>query len=223
MKPNILKKWLSYFKDVHIESLESHYNESLQVLLCKGRYQLCTPNAIYSYADKYDNFRDSFKRLNLTHVDNVLILGFGMGSIPYMLEKKFLKNYTYTGVEIDESVIYLASKYVLDELKSEIEIVEADAWSYICQSSTKFDLICVDIFVDDKIPEVFLTQEFLLNVKDNLSHQGILMFNHLGLHERDIKAADKYNHDVFLNIFPNGIALKVKTNIMLINDQSKII
>jgi SAM-dependent methyltransferase len=222
MKPGVLQKLLSYVKDVHIESLESYYNESLQVLLSKGRYQLCTPNAIYSYADKYDNFRDSFARLDLTNVDNVLILGFGMGSIPYMLEKIFNKNYTYTGVEIDASIIFLASKYVLDELKSEVSIVEADAWSYICQSSTKYDLVCIDIFVDDKIPDVFLTEEFLENVKENLSTKGILLFNHLAFHKKDIIAANQYFNDVFINAFPNGQIIALKTNYVMLNDKSML-
>lgn len=223
MKHKILKKWWSYIEDIHIESLESTYNESLQVLLSKGRYQLCTPNAIYSYADKYDNFRDSFKRLDLAYIENVLILGFGMGSIPYMLEKKFKKKYYYTAVEIDESVIYLASKYVMNDLCSEINIVEADAWSYVCQTTTKFDLICIDIFIDDKIPEEFLTEDFLCDVKENLSPNGLLMFNHLAFNERDIINANKYYNNIFIKVFPEGLSLKVKTNIMLINDKSKVI
>lgn len=220
MNPGIFKKIRSYIQDVPIEFMESPYNESLQVLLSNGRYQLCTPNAIYSYADKYDNFRDSFENINLANIENVLILGFGLGSIPYMLEKKFGKRFTYTGVEIDEAVIYLASKYVLDELESDIEIVAADAWSYICQSSTKYDLICVDIFIDDKIPDVFLTEEFLANVKENLIDQGILMFNHLAFHGKDLEAAEKYYKDVFIKVFPFGYPLKVRTNMMMMSNKN---
>ncbi|MBL0101907.1 MAG: hypothetical protein IPP49_19210 [Saprospiraceae bacterium] len=60
MMPNNIQKWLSYFTEIHIESVTSDYNEELEVLLNNGRYQLCTPNAVYSYADKYSNFGDSF-------------------------------------------------------------------------------------------------------------------------------------------------------------------
>jgi hypothetical protein len=149
---------LSYITDIHLESVSSDYNESLEVLLSHGRYQLCTPNAIYSYADKYDNFRDCFAQLHFEHatVKNVLI--------PWVLvweafhicwKKNSHKKYAYTGVEIDDAVIYLASKYVLNDLTSEIEMVQADAWSYVVQSGMTYDMICIDIFVDDKIPEVF--------------------------------------------------------------------
>ena len=177
MKAGIVKKLLSYIVDIPIEQISSDYNEELSVLLVKGRYQLCTPNAIYSYADKYDNFKFSFDQLDLdtAEIENVLLLGFGLGSIPYMLEKMYCKNYSYTGVEIDDAIIYLASKYIMPELKSETELIQADAYSYILQNNIKYDLICIDIFVDDKIPQVFLDLDFLEDASENLSENGFIM------------------------------------------------
>ncbi len=222
MKPSLLKYLWSYVTDVHIESMSSDYNESLHVLLSKGRYQLCTPNAIYSFADKYSNFTDTFTQLDLdnSNISDVLILGFGLGSIPYMLEKKFDKRYSYTGVEIDDTVIYLASKYVLDELKSEIQMIQADAWNFIQQSEYRYDMICIDIFIDDKIPEIFLTREFLEDTKSCLTDRGILLFNHLGREPHDATAATSYFEEIFKDIFPDSIALKVNDNYILLNDKA---
>ena len=94
MKQNIFKKLLSYITEIHIESVQSDYNESLQVFLKNGRYQLCTTNAIYSYADKYDNFKESFDRLNLEvpEVKNVLLLGFVWEVYPLCWRKYLEKN-----------------------------------------------------------------------------------------------------------------------------------
>lgn len=225
MKQHFLKKLLSYFTEVHIESIHSEYNESLQVFFKSGRYQLCTPNAIYSYADKYDNFKGTFDQLNLETplVKNVLLLGFGLGSIPYMLEKVFKKKYTYTGVEIDEAVIYLASRYVMDELMSEIELVQADAYAFIRQNHTRYDLICIDIFVDDKIPEVFLTQKFLRDVSENLSKGGCILFNHLAYHENDVKIAKEYYEDIFIDVFPDGTSLHINKNRMMVSNKSRLL
>jgi len=77
MKQPFWKKWYSYLDDVLIEQTESLYNEDLYVLLCKGRYQLCTNNAIYSYADKYENFKIAFDKLRIEEhdIEEVLILG----------------------------------------------------------------------------------------------------------------------------------------------------
>ncbi len=219
MKQNIISNILSYITQQHMETIHSDYNEVLHVFLKNGRYQLCTANAIYSYGDKYDNFKRSFDQMQLDMLDieNVLLLGFGLGSIPFMLEKTFHQNYSYTGVEIDESIIYLASKYVLDELTSEIEMIQADAYSYIYQTSMKYDLICIDIFVDDKIPEVFLDVDFLEAVTENLTEKGILMFNHLSYTHADEVAALAYYNDVFKTVFPTGKCLDVKGNLMMVN------
>ena len=114
----LIKRILSYIKDIPIVSTSSEYNEILDLYLVKGRYQLCTENAIYSYGDKYDNFANAFKQIDLDKVNDVLILGLGLASIPYILETIHQKAFNYTGVEIDDEVIYLASKYVIDDLKS---------------------------------------------------------------------------------------------------------
>lgn len=221
MKPSFFKKALSYISEMHIESASSDYNEVLHVLLKNGRYQLCTPNAIYSYADKYDNFKRSFEMMDLDKMDisNVLLLGFGLGSIPYMLEKIFHKKYSYTGVEIDEAIIYLASKYVLDDVESDIELVHADAYSFVYQTDTKYDLICVDIFVDDKIPDVFLDEEFLHAVQENLSDDGCIMFNHLAFTGNDKEVADLYFSTTFKPVFKDGICIDVKGNKVMVSKE----
>lgn len=224
MKPSLITKILSYVTDIHLESLQSDQNEQLDVFLSQGRYQLCTKNAIYSYADKYDNFKECFDLIQPSKpaIKNVLILGFGLGSIPYMLEKKFHKVYAYTGVELDESVIYLASKYVLNELNSEIQMIHADAQIYVNQCFETFDMICIDIFIDDKIPEIFLKFDFLETVQSLLNPGGLLIFNHLSFFKSDKEKASTYYHDVFSKVFPNSYALQVSKNMMLINDISWI-
>lgn len=219
MKHNLFTRMLSYLTEIQIEFIQSDYNTDLQVLLKNGRYQLCTPHAIYSYADKYDNFRLTFERLQLetNTINNVLLLGFGLGSIPYMLEKKFGKKYAYTGVELDEAVIYLASKYVMDELKSEIELIHADAYAFISQNKIKYDLICIDIFIDDKIPEIFLTKEFLCLASETLSKNGCLLFNHLAHNVSDITQAKAYFNDIFSKVFPDGSYLDVNKNMLMVS------
>ena len=77
---------LSYLKDVYLESETSIYNDELTVLLVKGQYQLVTPEAVYSYGNRYDNFFNAFKQIQIQskEIDSVLLLGLGLGSVPYM-------------------------------------------------------------------------------------------------------------------------------------------
>lgn len=219
MKMPLWKIVLSHVIDLHIESTASDYNEALHVKLVKGRFQLCTPDAIYSWADKYDNYAESFATMHLDKLKKgqILILGFGLGSIPFMLEKSFNKHYEYVGVDIDLEVLRLAGKYVLDELSSPITLIQADAFQYLQNSTEKFDLIASDLFINDTIPDVFLSETYFLTIKKRLTKQGILMLNMLYRTDADKKLADEVYADIFSKCFPDSARLRIKDNMMLFN------
>ena len=219
MKPSLTQKLLSYVSDVPLEHTGSDYSEELHVVLSRGRMQLLTENAIYSYGDLYSNYERAFKALRLERFDikNMLILGFGLGSIPFMLENRFKKNYHYTGVEIDETVIYLADKYVTQYLKSPIEMIQADAFGYTIQCQQEFDVVCVDLFIDDEVPSKFESEDFLFYLKKVLGDKGILMYNRLYLTKKDKKATVHSYNNIFLKIFPKGGYLDVTGNWILTN------
>lgn len=219
MKQPLWKRLLSYVKDVHIESATSIYNDQLNVLLVKGQYQLVTPEAIYSYGNRYDNFFTAFQKINLEKekIDSVLILGLGLGSIPYMLENYFKKKYHYTAVEIDEDIIHLASKYVLDDLKSEVTTICTNALSFVQIDFNTYDLIAMDVFVSDYIPEEFESKEYLISLKDRLNPGGLLMFNRLYYFDKDIKKTEEYYQNIFKKVFPEGRQLNINGNWILLN------
>jgi len=217
MKQPQWKVSLSYIKDVPIEETSSKYNEVLEVLLVQGRYQLITDKVIYSFADKYDNFTDSLKRIDFSKVKKCLILGFGLGSIPYTIENVMGHKISYTGVEIDEEVVYLASKYVLDDLKSDISLVNTDAISYVYMDNGKYDLICLDLFFDDVIPAEVLTIEYMERLKSLLRKNGTLLMNNLYFTNKDMKYTDAFISDVFSVVFPNHQFMIAGHNKMLFN------
>lgn len=216
------KKWLSYLFELHIESAPSEINPHLYVSLRRGRYQLCTANAIYSFEDLYDNFVKAFERLDLEKIkgQRVLILGFGLGSIPLILEQKFGCEFTYTAVEIDESVLYLANKYTIPKLQSPINFINADAFAYAMQTEEKFDLICMDVFLDDVIPERFHKDDFLQRLQQLLHTDGLLMYNCLALTEKDLNITEKFYYNHFVSNFPQGKNIDVDGNWILVNDRT---
>lgn len=211
------KKWWSYISEVELETASSEYNESLMVSLSQGRLQLSTKEAIYSYADKYDNFRECFQKMTLPKHAELLLLGFGLGSIPFMLEKKFGKKYNYTGVEIDETVIYLASKYVLSNLNSDIQLIHADAYSFVHVDQNQYDIIAMDIFISEKIPLEFESMEFLQDLSNKLLPNGIMLFNRLAKTKEELEKTQQYFQEIFLKIFPNADFVEVKGNHVLTN------
>lgn len=219
MKPTLSQIVKSHLFDVPIESTSSPFNAKLDVLLCKGRFQLVTNNAIYSYGDLYTNYKRAFDKINLSNFDikNVLVLGWGLGSIPFMLEEKFKKIYHYTAVEIDEEVLLLAHKYVTQYLKSPIESICSDAYAFVMQSDATYDMICMDVFVDDEVPEQFQHQAYLEQLKKMLGDNGILLFNRLYLTKKDKRSTRAFFENTFLSVFPDGDYLDVGGNWIITN------
>lgn len=219
MKQPLWKRCLSYLTEIHIESAPSETNPHLYVSLSRGQYQLATANAIYSYGQLYDNFVKAFKAIDFEalRIKKVLILGFGLGSIPMILEQQFEQSFDYTAVELDESVLYLANKYTLPTIQSNIEFVCANALLYVKQSQEQFDMICMDVFLDDTVPTAFEEVDFLEDLQHLLNPGGILLFNRLALTKSDIINTKLYYKTVFQVFFDDATYKDVNGNWMLFN------
>jgi len=208
---------LSYITEIYIERTGSDYNETLDVILKQGRYQLVATNAVYSFEDKYHNFRTCFERMNweMLNVEKVLVLGLGLGSVPQMLEKVFHKNFEYHLVEIDEIVIGLAHKYVLGGLESPMQIFNTDALIFLEVAGEKYDLIVMDIFDDCDVPESFQTGDVLFKMKKLLNRHGCLLFNRLSITEKDYDETKEYFNKIFIKQFKDAYFMELPTNVML--------
>lgn len=217
MKKPFFKSILSYFIDIQIEYTSSEFNEDLYIFLSDGRFQLRTNKAIYSFEDKYINFYKTFKSLDWEkmNIEKVLLLGLGLGAIPQMLEKNFDKQFEYHIVEIDEEIINLAHKYTLNELKSPTYVYEMDAEIFIDITEEKFDLIIVDIFIDNVVPKKFESSDFLEKLKYLLYDNAIILFNRLNSDTENFLSNTKYFEKIFKTEFPESKMFFVKNNIIL--------
>ena len=215
------KKWLSYLTELPLENSSSEHNPYLEVTLKKGRVQLSTANAVYSFADLYDNFDSAFAKLKLDElkINRVLILGFGLGSIPIVLEKNHSQQYAYTAIEIDEEVLSLANKYALPYIQSPIEMICADAYAFVMQCEEQYDMITVDVFVDDKVPANFEGDAFLQKIQQLLTPSGVLLYNRLAFTQKDVKEAKAFYEKRFQHNFPKGTYIPVRGNWMLLNNK----
>ncbi len=216
------KKVQSYFYDVVIEQRSSAFNPEIILYLVRNRLQLCCGSAIYSFDDLYDNFGDCFQKINLSEKQNhtVLLLGFGIGSIPYILEKQHQKNWSYTAVEIDEEIIELAELYSIPRLSSYIQMICADAHVFIETTEEKYDLICMDVFKEDIVPDHLKSHHFIEQLKQTLSLNGLLIMNLMADSPASKKEADDFFEAVFKQVFPEAVVLHIHGNYMLLSDHS---
>ncbi|MEL7251230.1 MAG: fused MFS/spermidine synthase [Bacteroidota bacterium] len=220
------KIWLSYLTELHIESTSSEYNPHLYVSLYKGRYQLSTANAVYSFGDLYTNFSRTFDQWNWEKFppNQVLLLGLGLGSIPVILETLHQQPCQFTAVEIDEEVVDLAYRYVLEGLESPIEMITADAALVVQQlTPASFDLICVDIFDDDVVPAAFEETAFLEQATSLLRKGGVLLFNRLAANTADQEKSTAFYENTFRRVFPGSCCLDVGGNFMLVSNRHAIL
>lgn len=215
---NKIRYWLSYLWDQPLETVDSFYNNELEVCLSRGRLQLNTPLVTYSHQDLYNTFYKSFKKINIRkkQLKKVLVLGFGLGSVPFMLENSFQQNAHYIAVEIDEAVVSLAKKYVTQDLLAKIDIYCADAHDFVLQTTDKYDLIAMDVFIDQYIPNKFRTPRFLRKLKKCLHKQGYLLYNTLNLDETATKFNTNFFQNRFQKIFVKSSVLQISANQMLI-------
>ena len=218
MKIAFWKKLLSYFIDIRLEKKQSDYSGQLDVLLSRGRIALCTKNAMYSYEDLYLNFKESFDRIEISEfkIDSVLLLGAGLLSVPYMLEKHHNKKFTSKALDIDPAVLALAKKYTLPKIHSDIELICSDATVFVSQDKSTYDLVVVDIFIDDKVPSEFETENFLKSVQSLLAPNALIMFNRMAQNDIALKKTEDYYNQVFKSIFLDSKMLELRGNRMLI-------
>lgn len=219
MKIPLLTKLESYFRGVVLEQASSIHNPQLNIILDKGQVQLCTKDAIYSYGNKYYNFRNSFERIDFSKygINDVLLLGLGLGSVPLLLEKIFHQKFNYTAVEIDEVIVELAHKYLLSELKSFIEVFPYDASLFFETDHRSYDMIIMDIFQSAEVPKEFETVEFFEQLHNRLTPNGLLLFNRLATNEEDEKKNILFEQS-FKTVFPNSGFMDIRYNRMFVND-----
>jgi len=110
---------------------------------------------------------------------SVLIVGLGGGSMPRVLTK-LLPEATIDVVEIDPAVVSVAKRYFAFQPGKNLSVIESDGRVYVkkaLREQRHYDLIMLDAFDHEYIPEHLLTQEFLREVKSLLTPDGVLAAN----------------------------------------------
>lgn len=84
-KINPLKKTLSYFLPLVIETAEGRVTPYLEVMMTDGKLVLNSQNANYSYDSLHRIFKSLFHKIELQKYSfkNILILGMGGGKRKY--------------------------------------------------------------------------------------------------------------------------------------------
>jgi spermidine synthase len=110
---------------------------------------------------------------------NILIAGLGGGTLPIALHELY-PDATIEVIEIDQAVVNVAHQFFGYQENDKVITHVADARVFIKRAGLagrKFDFIVLDAFTGEYIPEHMLTQEFLEEVKEVLTPDGVVIAN----------------------------------------------
>ncbi len=109
----------------------------------------------------------------------ILVIGLGGGVLPTALAR-MLPDAEIDIVEIDPAVVKVAREFFGFNPSQQIQVFEEDGRVFVKRagkSGRRYDLIMLDAFDHEYIPEHLLTQEFLSEVKSLLTADGVLAAN----------------------------------------------
>lgn len=106
----------------------------------------------------------------------IAMIGLGGGSLPKFCYR-YLPGSDIEVVEIDPAVIELRDAFQIPKDGPRFRVVQADGADYVCDSERLPDILMVDGFDLDGMPEQLCSQEFYEDCHDFLAPEGIMVVN----------------------------------------------
>jgi 23S rRNA U2552 (ribose-2'-O)-methylase RlmE/FtsJ len=190
-KPKGMQKWLSYVWPQRVLEKSSVYSGRLQVLSWKGKFILETTRVNYSFGSLHGVMEKTLEVLKkkVPDFDRVLMLGYGGGSAAEIIHQKYQRDAEIVGVEIDPVVVELAKSYFYTK---GVRILQENAFDYVrkaSENSWEYDVILVDLFIDDVVPEQALHEEFMHQLSV-VAASGMVAINTMKSETGDFKSAE---------------------------------
>jgi spermidine synthase len=176
-----VKKIISWIFPFRIKRIEGKISPVLEISFENGKKVLNAGDVNYSFGALHQVFRIALQKAKIIEhpPSDVLILGFGAGSIASILIEEYGQQPNIIGVEADPVVIHLAkTEFNCDRFES-LEIENTTAEKFISENKSQFDLIAVDVFVEANVPETCKTESFLRNLYAGLKKNGRVVFNEM--------------------------------------------
>ena len=143
----------------------------------------------------------------------ILILGLGGGTLPSAFQR-LVPAAAIDAVEIDPAVARVARKYFAFAPGPATRVFEEDGRVFVKRmqrENAKYDLIVLDAFDHEYIPEHMLTREFLLEVKSLLAEHGVLAAN-------TFSVSKLYHHEsaTYYSVFGDFFGLRQNNRVILV-------
>lgn len=192
-----LKRILSYLTPITILKKESKISKIFEVTWNNGKLVLDTKNTNFSYGSLQKVLKKGLLKIGIEEIQNVkniLLLGVAGGSVIQTLVQDFNFKGKITGIEIDEEIIEIGQLYFdLDTFKN-LKIIISDAEVFVKNNADKYELIIIDIFQDNIMPDFLFEVSFINNLKKRLGENGNILFNTIAYDRNDVERNKKYEN-----------------------------
>jgi len=192
----------------HLDVVDSKGTRTLYLngLSHSAMYLNNTNDLVFLYTEMF-NLAFAFN----SNIQNVLFIGGGGFSTP----KYFLENYPdmiVDVVEIDPDVIKVAKDYFNLKEDTRLSIYNRDGRVYITNSNKKYDLIVLDAYSKTYVPFHLMTKEFFMELKKDLTPDGIVASNMITSLLGDTSDLFKAEYKTISQIFSNLYVFPTRAN-----------
>ncbi len=141
-----------YFQDGLVQNMVGAHNQSM---------------SLYTYALEAlaQSYRPGLKK--------VLVLGNGAGMLPMRLAAGGME---VTAVEIDPAALR-AARELFGYDTTKVKTVQADARTFLRSCDGSYDVVVVDLFHGDGVPDYLITRDIFRDLKHCLAAGGVAVFN----------------------------------------------
>ena len=171
-------KGFSYIWPVTIKNYSSPYSGELYIRYFLGKKVLDCKHTNYSFGGLQKVLKRALELLPFNpDTKKILILGLGAGSVVATIRKQHSKTAHVTGVEIDATILQIAREEFGIVENSLTKLVQEDAIVFMANNADRDDLIIIDLFIIDTIPEATQEASFLKQLVTAMEPGGYLVFN----------------------------------------------
>lgn len=181
---SLLPRLFSYVWPVRVARITGRHGP-LDLAWQNGRLVIDSAHANQSHGSLQEVWRRTLRmtRVGERHVERVLVLGLGGGGIVQLLRTDLGLAAPITAVDDDPAMVHLAlNRFGLARIPH-LDVITADAFDTIATLPHHFDLILVDLFHDDRVPEQLSAPATCGHLHARLSVGGLLLVNTMALDE----------------------------------------
>lgn len=196
-----MKQWLKHLLPYTVRQYQSPINGLIKIVMAFNQPRMMIDGMIQSggmvrkiWEKALNNLKKSDHKIN-----QVLIIGLGCGDCAFEVQK-FYPQAKMTGIEIDNKVIEAAQCYFSLATIKNLKVAINDGVKYITKlaaqkNKTKFDLVILDAYLGKNMPQQFRTKKFFHSLTKILTHNGVVIYNHLFFGEHK-KKAEKFIQEI---------------------------